>query len=126
MIVTVYKTNFQKPKPKSICYRDYKKFNNFAFRNELGSVISLCEDYNAFHEKFVELLDKHAPYKTKLVRNNHAPYMTKRLRKAIMYRSQLLTKYRKTKLEFDLIKYKKHKNYVSRLYKKKKNFFITI
>ena len=97
MIVTVYKTNFQKPKPKSVCYRDYKKFNNFAFRNELGSVIGLCEDYNAFHEKFVELLDKHAPYKTKLVRNNHAPYMTKRLRKAIMYRSQLLTKYRKTK-----------------------------
>ena len=58
-----------------------------------------------------------------IIRSNHAPYMTKRLRKAIMHRSQLFTKYRKTKSEVDFAKYKKMRNFVSRLYKKEKGIF---
>ena len=123
MVVTVYKTEYQKPKPKTVTYRDYKRFDNFAFRNELEKSILLCNDYDTFHNNYMQILDKHAPYKTKLIRSNHAPYMTKRLRKAIMHRSQLLTKYRKSKSNFDLLNYKKHKNFVSRLYKKEKTIF---
>ena len=124
--LTVYKTQFQKPKPQSITYRDFKSFDNLLFRHELESSIQLCNDYDSFHDCFVKVLDKHAPYKTKIIRSNHAPYMTKRLRKAIMHRSQLFTKYRKTKSDVDFANYKKMRNFVSRLYKKEKAIFTII
>lgn len=120
MVVTVYKTNFQKPKPKCVTYRDFKNFDNSLFRDELETGIRLCNDYDSFHNTFLTVLNKHAPSKTKLIRNNHAPYMTKELRKAIMHRSQLLTKFRKSKSDIDLANFRKHRNYVSRLYKKEK------
>ena len=44
---------------------------------------------------FLETLNDHAPLKQKTIRANHVPYMTKTLRKAMMHRSQLETKYRK-------------------------------
>ena len=53
------------------------------------------------------MLNKHAPLRKKLLRANHAPYITKTLRKAIMRRSKLETKYPKTKTETDLKLYKK-------------------
>ena len=66
------------------------------------------------------MLNKHAPLKKKLLRANHAPYITKTLRKAIMRRSQLETKYLKTKTQTDLKLYKKHKNFCSKLHKREK------
>ena len=54
------------------------------------------------------------------LRANNAPYITKTLRKAIMCRSQLETKYHKTKTQTDLKLYKKHKNFCSKLYKTEK------
>ena len=66
------------------------------------------------------MLNKHAPLKKKLLRANHAPYITKTLRKAIMRRSQLETKYLKTKTQTDLKLYKKHKNFCSKLYKRER------
>ena len=63
------------------------------------------------------MLNKHALLRKKFLRANHAPYITKTLRKAIMRRSQLETKYLKTKTRTDLKLYKKHKNFCSKLYK---------
>ena len=63
------------------------------------------------------MLNKHAPLRKKFFRANHARYITKTLRKAIMRRSQLDTKYLKTKTQPDLKLYKKHKNFCSMLYK---------
>ena len=57
------------------------------------------------------MLNKHAPLKKKLLRANHAPYITKTLRKAIMRRSQLETKYLKSKTQTDFKLYKKYKNF---------------
>ena len=62
------------------------------------------------------MLNKHAPLKKKLLRANHAPYITKTLRKAIIRRSQLETKYLKTKTQTNL--YKKDENFCSKLYKR--------
>ena len=62
------------------------------------------------------MLNKHAPLKKKLLRANHAPYITKTLRKAIMRRSQLETKYLKTKAQTD----QKHKIFCSKLYKRER------
>ena len=49
--------------------------------------------------------------------------MTKTLRKAIMRRSQLQTKYYKTKNQADYDLFKKQRNFVSRYYKKEKKKF---
>ena len=68
----------------------------------------------------MELLDEHAPIKKKFLRANNAPYMTKALRKSIMKRSELKSKYFKNQSTDDFKLYKKHKNYCSKLYKKER------
>ena len=80
--------------------------------------------YQEFDKTFIEILNKHVPMKKKLVRVDQAPCKTKALRKAIMRRSELETKYFKLKTNDTLKVYKKQKNYCSRLYKKeRKQFF---
>ena len=66
----------------------------------------------------MEVLKKHATLRQKFFRANHAPYITKTLRKAIMPRSQLETKYLNTKTQTDLKLYKKYKNFGSLLCKR--------
>ena len=61
----------------------------------------------------------------KVVRANHDPYVTKTLRKAIMKRPNLQKIYFKKKTADSLKKYKKQKNYYSRLYKKERNKFFS-
>ena len=63
------------------------------------------------------MLNKHAPLRKRFIRANHAPYITKILRKTIMHRSQLETKYLKTKTKIDFTLYKIHKKFCSKLYK---------
>ena len=58
-----------------------------------------------FEKDFVETRDKHAPKKTNL-------HINKILKKAIMKRSQLENKANKTNDPKDILKYKKHHNYV--------------
>ena len=53
--------------------------------------------YSEFQNLFLRVLNIHAPSKVKYVRANEVPYMTNTLRKAIMTRSRLENKYRKTK-----------------------------
>ena len=66
------------------------------------------------------MLNKHAPLRKKFLRANHAPYIAKTLRKVIMCRSQLETKYLKTETQTDLRLYKKHKNFCSKLHKRER------
>ena len=65
-------------------------------------------------------MNKHAPLKKKVFRANYERYFTKALRKAIMKRSYLEKLYFKKKTTESLKKYKKHKNFCSRLYKKER------
>ena len=128
MAVTVLKTNFTKAQSKEIQYRDYKKFDKKKFREEIRNALSSndtqCTEYTEFENKFLYVLNKHAPLKKKIVRANHKSYMTKNLRKAIMRRSALQNKYFKSGLIDDCNAYKRQKNYCSRLYKKeRKKYF---
>ena len=68
----------------------------------------------------MEILNKYAPKKKKLVRAKQAPNMTKALCKAIMKRSELETKYFKLKTNDTLKFYKKQKSCCSKLYKKER------
>ena len=61
--------------------------------------------------------------KKKTLRANEAPYMTKAPRKAMMKRTELATKYNKTRNLDDYNNFRKHRNYVNRLYKRERNHY---
>ena len=120
MTVTVLKNTFCKPPPKIVHYRCYKNFNCKEFKRELNTNLSNVCSYEEFETVYLNILDKHAPIKTKYIRANQAPYMTKVLRKAIMTRSALKNKFYKDSTPENKIAYKKQQNYCSRLYKKER------
>ena len=120
MVITVMKMSFKKHYAIERHCRDYKYFDRTKFENNLHEKLSEgISNYKSFETTFIEVLNKHAPLRKKLLRANHAPYITKTLRKAIMRRSQLETKYLKTKTQTDL-KLKKNKNFCSKLYKRER------
>ena len=128
LVTTMFKFNFQQLPPKKIFYRYYKKFDAVLFKEELESNLNANRvyEYNTFETIFLSLLNKHAPMKQKLVRANQSPYLTKSLRKAMMKRSELRTKYYKIPNSDNLSRFKKQKNYCTRLYKKSVKDFITV
>ena len=116
------KTTFPKAQPKIVYYRDYKNFDIYNFRKDLRSQLSQIKEKDYFHFEltFLRVLEEHAPMKQKILRANDKPYMTKTLRKAIMRRSTLKTKYLKTKTDENLKIFKKQKNYTNRLAKRER------
>ena len=101
--------SFKKHSPIERHYRDYKYFDRTKFKNNLNEKLSEgISNHESFKTALIEVLNKHVPLRKKFLRANHAPYITKTLRKAIMRRSQLQTKYRKPKTQTDLKLYKKH------------------
>ena len=121
LVATSFKMACPKNKPIEKVYRDMKKFDRDAFRDDLWSKIGkLDEDYESFEDTFLSTLNKYAPLKKKILRANHKPYVTKEMRKAIMKRSELVTKYRKNPTDENLKAWKKQKNYCSKLYKRER------
>ena len=125
MVLTVLKVKIDKQKSKKMTYRDYKKFDESNFKKDLaiklGKSSTTCE---SFENNFLEVLENHAPEKSKYNRANQVPYMTKSLRKAIMKRSELQSKFFKNRSHQNMINYKKQRNFCSRLNKKeKKNYY---
>ena len=88
-----------------------------SFLTDLSNSIENSQCYEAFEIKTVEVLDKHAPRKTKLRRGNHKPHVSKKLRKEIMKRSQLKSIANKTGKDIDLYKFRKQRNLVVNLNK---------
>ena len=110
-MLPVYKTTFSKSKPKKIIYRNFKKFNEEDFNQELRGRLSteLVDDYSSFENVFTNVLNRHGSIKRKVIRANHASYVTEALREAIMKRSQLEKIYfkKRTQESFKNIKNKK-------------------
>ena len=122
LIVTIFKTAIPPNKPKIIHYRKFKNFNKLSFESELITQLSQesVVNYKKFEEIFIEILNKYAPAKIKVLRSNNKPFMSKELCKAIMKRTMLKNKYHKNKTLSSQMEYKKHKNYTNRLAKKEK------
>ena len=89
-------------------------------KNEIRSKMQSIDKYETFEEEFLKGLNKHAHLKKKFIRANHVPYMTKNLRKTIMKRSQLENKSIRNSTVENMNKYKKHKNFCSKIYKKER------
>ena len=69
-------------------YRNYEKFNENNFNQDLHNRISSeqLKDFASFEKIFLSILEENPPLKEKLLRANHAPYLTTALRKAIIRR----------------------------------------
>ena len=82
------------------------------------------DPYSKLTDIFQEILQKHAPLKSKQVRGNHAPFMNKELSKVIMNKSRLRNKYLKWPSRENFLAYKKVKNKCNTLTRKtKKRYF---
>ena len=121
------KTFIPKQVPTIVKYRDYRKFNEENFRQDLANKISnitndIC--YDLFEKTFIDTLNKHAPINTKYARANNAPFINKTLSKAIMTRFRLKNKYHKSPNNVNILRYRKQRNYCVNLTRRiKKNYF---
>ena len=124
MVITVLRTAFAKLIPKKVIYRDYKNFNRDKFKSKLEGKINENSNqigaYDFFEKTILLASNKYAPIKVKTLGASHIPYMIKTLRKAIMKRTELETKYLKNKTGINLKAYKKQRNFCRKLYKKKR------
>ena len=102
---------FQKKLPKIITYRDYNKFDNAKFREDVNNFAFDQFDVGNFKEKIYNRFDKHAPSKQKYLRANEAPFMTKKLYREIMKISRLRNNFLRTKSQEDRLKYNKQLNF---------------
>ena len=122
LIYTVLKSTFIKYQPKEILYRSFKNYSEINFLADLSKALHLYEkdivtSYDLFESIYTTVLDKHAPWKKKIVRGNEKPHMNKALKKAIMKRSKLWNNYCKTKGLPDLDAYKEQRNLVTKMNK---------
>lgn len=97
MVTTQFRCHVPKRKPRNIVYRSVKTLSKTDFLSDLESAnLQQCADIegpnNAWKyltDKFRDVLDTHAPKKTRKVRPKPAPFMNSELRKAIMTRKRL-------------------------------------
>ena len=99
LIITLSKVKPDKLPLRILKYRDYKSFDSRAFNNKLQvSFKNFDVNNSSFIElktRFMELLNKMAPLKTKHLRANYSKFMTKELGKAIMLRTKLRNQFLK-------------------------------
>ena len=84
LVLSVFKTTFTKPKPKEVVFKNYRKFNENNFNQDLHNQLSSEQpkDYSSFEKLFLSILEEHAPVKEQLVRSNHELYVAEALRES--------------------------------------------
>ena len=129
LIYTQLKSKYTRLPPRKVNYRCYNHFNenNFLTDLSLQMTSSNIDEIKVFENKFVDVLDRHAPRKTRMIRGNEKPHVNRTLRKAIMERSRLRNIYYRSKSFSDMRAYHKQRNFVCNLNRKiKKNYFKTV
>ena len=124
MTLVVMRACFVKQTPKVVYYRDYKKFSNDLFRNDILQAQALTDTKENVQTNIVNIFNEHAQLKKRYDRANQAPFMNKKLSKEIMTRSRLKNKFLKTKVDANRKAYDKQRNScVSFFCREKKSFF---
>ena len=127
-------TKFDVPQKKSTTfqYRSYKHFNLDSFQHDLSMVPyhvtdifdDIDDSYWLWNELTMQIVNSHAPIKYKTIKGKRVPYMNGELRKAINVRNMLKRKFDKYKNTENWIKYRNHRNLVTRLRKKSMNNYL--
>ena len=125
LISTLMKSGIVKGPPKKKVYRSYKNFNAVHFESDLKPKIEILEGstYDEFEKEFINVLDKHAPIKTKMLRFNNSSFVSKELRKEIMKRSNLRNKFNENRTHENWCKFKLQRNFCVNLYRKTKKHY---
>ena len=97
MITVVAKTHLPKLPPKTVTYRSFRTFQKDKYRSDLQQIpFSVCEAFDdpsdalwAQNILIRDVLDQHAPLKTKTVWPFQHPFMNNILRKSIMTKARL-------------------------------------
>jgi hypothetical protein len=123
MVGCVTRLSYPKRKPFTISYRSYKDFIEEDFKKDVqlipSQICSIFEDvddqYWAFKTMYCQILDEHAPMKSRIVRNDKIPYMHSELMKEMYKRNRLKNVYFKCRSPNNWEKYRKQRNYVTNL-----------
>ena len=84
-----------------VVYKDFKNFNEKVYlqkvklKNLSRKSDDSNENYKFYSYQFQSVVNKQAPFKTKIVLGNNAPFVNKTLRKEIDKRSTLRNKFLK-------------------------------
>ncbi len=109
-----------KPSVSYICTRSYKNYESNRLLADLQQVpwyeIPLVDDVNEmlalFNERFLDVLEKHAPVKTVKIKNRRCPFVNTEIRELMKHRDSILKVARCTKLHSDWEKYRELRNIV--------------
>ena len=90
-------------KPRKIYYRSYKNFDDNEFIRDInnaplhvGEIFDDIDDLSWFTSSLlIDVINEHAPVKSKILKRASVPYMNSKLRKAIYRRNMARNKFRK-------------------------------
>ncbi|KAJ8307587.1 hypothetical protein KUTeg_014863, partial [Tegillarca granosa] len=114
-------------KPKKCAYRSFKNFDLHNYQKDLGKIkpppeyqshLDVNELYDTFINEISQVIDKHAPVKTRFQRKQPVPYMNADLRKAIYNKQKLRNKFEKSKTNYNWEMFRKQRNFVTKLKRK--------
>ena len=127
LITTILRKTISKGNSKKMFYRDYKRFDQKKFETELKLKLNSQTNlsYSTFQAVFLEILNKIAPVKVKVLRFNNNAFMTKSLRKAIMLRSRLKNNFNKQRSDENWDNYKKQRNFCVKLLRQTKEKYFS-
>ena len=108
-----------------IRYRSYKHFDNKTFQTDLLSApFQVAEMFDSVNDSLmytqqllVNVINNHAPMKSRVITYKEAPYMNDVLRKAINVKNHFKRKWEKISSRENHKIYVKHKNYTNKLRK---------
>ena len=108
---------------RKILYRSYKNFNEDDYVNDLfHAPFSLCEMFDDIDDKLwvhnkilTDVIDHHAPVKTKFVKGKPAPFMNNELRRAINAKAMLRRRHQREKSREAWNKYVAQRKKVNKL-----------
>ena len=114
----------RREKPKVIEYRDFKHFNETNFLSELQSLSNLNLDHidpssswEIWKNKFLHIVNKHAPLKKCRISSKRVPWLTRELKNNKRQKEYLKQKATLSNSEDDWSAYKSLKNSYNRLIK---------
>ena len=117
LIYTIRKIGIPRGLPKYIKFRSFKNFKQEDFlkdiRNTFGETNTNLSDFTlawtAWKSKMLTILDKHAPSRTRKVRNRPSPWVTKEIKQEMYVRDLLKKKAIKSNASFDWLCFKNKK-----------------
>ena len=107
---------------KKLFYRDYKRLDQKKFETQLKLKLNSQTNlrHSTFQAVFLEILNKIALVKVKVLRFNNNAFATKSLRKTVMFRSRLKNNFNKKRYDENWDSFKKQRNFCIKLLRQTK------